>query len=186
MPWHTLCIDLIGPYTIGSKKKETKLHALTMIDPATGWFEIAEIPSKRADDIINILEMTWLTRYPWPTEIVLDRGQEFAAEVQRTIKHEYGITTKMITTRNPQANSIIERVHKTLHNMLRTTGIKDSGALDPDYGWTGMLSALRRTVVSTVHTTMRATPSQLVFGRNEILNTVSPSRRTGNTSKIES
>ena len=73
MPWHTLCIDLIGPYTIGPKKKETKLHALTMIDPATGWFEIAEIPSKRADDIINILEMTWLTRYPWPTEIVLNR-----------------------------------------------------------------------------------------------------------------
>ena len=54
--------------------------------------------------------------------------------------------------------------------MLRTTGIKDSGDLDPDYGWTGLLSALRRAVLSTVHTTMRATPSQLVFGRNAILN----------------
>ena len=56
-----LCIDLIGPCTIGKKKKETKLHALTMIDPATGWFEAAVIPTKRADEVSNILEMTWMT-----------------------------------------------------------------------------------------------------------------------------
>ena len=141
-----------------------------MIDPATGWFEMAEIPTKRADDVVNILEITWLTRYPWPTEIVMDRGKEFAAEVQRTIKHEYGITRKLITTRNPQANAILERVHKSIHNMLRTMELNDSGDLDPDFGWTGILSAVRRAVVSTVHTTLRATPTQLVFGRDAMLN----------------
>ena len=94
----------------------------------------------------------------------MDRGKEFAAEVQNTIKHEYGITRKLITTRNPQANAIVERVHKSLHNMLRTTGIKDSGDLDPDFGWNGYLSAIRRAVVSTVHATLRATPIQPVFG----------------------
>ena len=46
-PWHTLCIDLIGPYQIGQGKNEITLHCLTMIDPATGWFEIAEIPTKK-------------------------------------------------------------------------------------------------------------------------------------------
>ena len=47
IPWHTLCIDLIGPYTFGKKTEKVDdtvtLHCLTMIDPATGWFEIAEI-----------------------------------------------------------------------------------------------------------------------------------------------
>ena len=39
---------------------------MTMIDPATGWFEIVEIPNKRADYIANVLEYTWLTRaVPW-------------------------------------------------------------------------------------------------------------------------
>ena len=78
IPWHTLCIDLIGPYPFGTKKDksdEVKLHCLTMIDPATGWFEIVDIPTKRADDIVNLLEFTWLTRYPWPTEIIMDRGK---------------------------------------------------------------------------------------------------------------
>ena len=46
IPWHTLCINLIGPYKIGKGKEETQLYCLTMIDPATGWFEIAKIPTK--------------------------------------------------------------------------------------------------------------------------------------------
>ena len=79
-----------------------------MIDPATGWFKITEIDSRLADKIANRLEFTWLTRYPWPTEVVMDRGKEFAAEVRQTLKHEYGINQKVITTRNPQANSIIK------------------------------------------------------------------------------
>lgn len=45
-----------------------------MIDPATGWFEIIEIPNRQANYVTNFLEFTWLTRYPWPMEIVMDRG----------------------------------------------------------------------------------------------------------------
>ena len=36
-PWHTLCVDLMGPYTIkGKNKSELYFMCLTMIDPATG------------------------------------------------------------------------------------------------------------------------------------------------------
>ena len=72
---------MIGPYKIGQGRNETTLYCLTMIDPATGWFEIAEVPTRRADNIVNILEFSWLTCYPWPTEIIMDRGKEFQAEV---------------------------------------------------------------------------------------------------------
>ena len=54
-PWEILCVDLIGPYSIKCKKrkKELKLHCMTMIDPATGWFKIVDIPTKRADFLSN-------------------------------------------------------------------------------------------------------------------------------------
>ena len=71
----------------------------------------------------------------------MDRGREFAAEVCETLKNEYGINRKMITTRNPQANSIIERVHQVIHNMIRSIGIRDARDLG-HYGWTGILSAV--------------------------------------------
>ena len=170
IPWHTLCIDLIGPYTFGSGSKEVTLRCLTMIDPATGWFDIVYVPDKRADLIANLIEMNWLTRYPWPTEVVMDRGSEFAAEVRELLKNEYPIKRKLITTRNPQANSIVERIHQVVHNMVRTQAISDADDLDPVFQFEGILSAVRAAVNSTVHTTNRATPMQLVFGRDAILN----------------
>ena len=173
IPWHTLCIDLVGPYKFGNvDKPETyiELHCLTMIDPATGFFEIVEIGQKTADVIANWLEIHWLSRYPWPTEITMDRGSEFAAEVSETLKSEYGIIKKIITSRNPQSNAVVERCHKTLHNMIRSAQIKDKKDLDPFFGFKGLLAACRKAMNSTVHTTALATPTQLVFGRDAMLN----------------
>ena len=100
----------------------------------------------------------------------MDRGKEFAAEVRELIKDEYAINKKIITTRNPQANSIVERVHKTVHQMIDSLDIKDKNDLDPDFGFSGILSAIRGAIRAVVHTTTRATPSQLVFGRDALLN----------------
>ena len=63
-PWERLCIDLIGTYVIGYWKNQTKLHCLTMIDPAIGLFKLAEISNKQADTVSNVLELKWLKRYP--------------------------------------------------------------------------------------------------------------------------
>ena len=52
--------------------------------------------------------------------IAFDIGSEFIAEFALMCKNEYCLTTRPITKRNPQANSIIERVHQTLGNVLRT------------------------------------------------------------------
>ena len=141
-----------------------------MIDPATGWFEIVEVPTKRADYIANILEFTWLTRYPWPTEIRMDRGNEFAGEVEEALQNIYGFARKIITTRNPQSNGIVERIHQVIGDMIRTRDIRGRDDLDKDYPWMGVLSAIRDAVRCIVHTTTRATPTQLVFGRDALLN----------------
>jgi len=96
-----------------------------MIDPATGFFEIVEIGEKTANIIANWLEIHWLTQYPWHTEITMDKGREFAKEVSKTLTNKYGIKRKIVTCHNPQSNSMIERCHKTLHNMIRSAQIKD-------------------------------------------------------------
>ena len=100
----------------------------------------------------------------------MDRGKEFAAEVADALKNEYGIIRKIITTRNPQANSIIERIHQVVGDMIRTRAIFGRKDLPDDGSWQGVLSAVRQAVRSIVHTTTRATPTQLVFGRDALLN----------------
>jgi len=54
--------------------------------------------------------------------------------------------------------------------MLRTSGLTDTYEPDVQWEFEGLLSAVRRAVNSTVHTTNRATPTQLVFGRDAFLN----------------
>jgi hypothetical protein len=45
-PWNVLCVDLIGPYTLkGQDGSSIDFMCLTMIDPATRWFEIVELPT---------------------------------------------------------------------------------------------------------------------------------------------
>ncbi len=141
-----------------------------MIDPATGWFEIFEIPTKRADEIANIIEMKWLVRYPWPSTVICDRGTEFFAEVKKMIKRDYGAIQRFITTRNPQANSIVEHAHQTVHNMIRSKQIQSLDDLDERLKWEGILSAVGFAMRATVHTTTNATPTQLVFNRDAMHN----------------
>ena len=142
-----------------------------MIDPATGWFEIKQVPgTKRADVVANIVESAWLNRYPWPQKVILDRGTEFMAEFTKMIVDEYGIKKKPITKRNPQANAIVERVHQTIGNMIRTFEVQDIEDLDEEDPWSGILTAVAFAVRATIHTTTRATPIQLVFGRDAMLN----------------
>jgi hypothetical protein len=169
IPWDKLYIDLVGPYKIEGrfhKEEERTLHCLTMLDPATGWFEIAEIPAKRADVIINVLEQKWLARYPRPTTIIMDRGSEFMAEMKEALKDEFGITRRLISTRNPQSN-VVERAHQTLHNLLQCMELGQGE--DPQDKWDGVINAVGFAMRATVHLTNKATPMQLVFGRDAIL-----------------
>ena len=125
VPWQQLCVDLIGPYKIPmnsttktwKKKKFDQLWCITMIDPATLWFEMVEIHNKTPKEMANIVEMTWLNRYPRPGIITFDGGSEFKADFKKVMKEEFNLKVKPISVRNPQANAILERVHQTIGNI---------------------------------------------------------------------
>ena len=172
-PWEKLCVDMIGPYTIkqgkGKEAKIITINCVTMIDPATGWFEMVSTPQKDAGTVANIVETTWFTRYPLPEELVYDRGSEFLGEFARMIEEDYGIKKRPTTTRNPRANSILERAHQTLGNMLRTFEIHSDKEVTEE-NVNGILSAIMFAMRATVHTTNQATPMQLVFGRDALMN----------------
>ena len=72
---------------------------------------------------------------------------------------------------NPQANAIVERVHQTIGNMIRTFELYDNNGIDDDDPWSGILATVMDAVCSTYSTTTQAMPMQLVFGRDAIINT---------------
>jgi cobalamin-dependent methionine synthase I len=100
----------------------------------------------------------------------MDRGSKFMAEVKDMLRDDYGVTRKPITTRNPQANSIVERAHKTLDYLLKSQEMWKKNKEELEDAIPGILGAVAFGMRATVHTTTRATPAQLVFGRDAIHN----------------
>ena len=71
------------------------------------------------------------------------------------------------TVKNPQANSILERVHQVLGNMLRVKNITALD-IDPVDPWTNILASVAWAIRSTNHMTNGASPAQLIFGRDMV------------------
>ena len=187
-PWEALCVDLIGPYTLrGKDGTEIDFMCLTMIDPASSWFEIVELPvadystmgnksqnkptkdkdaffDKSSAMISTLVDKTWFSRYPRCQHIIYDNGSEFKLHFE-ALCDSYGIKRKPTSVKNPQANAILERVHQVLMSMLRTAEIDMANSVAPsdiDAFLTNAAWAIR----STYHTVLKASPGAAIFGRD--------------------
>jgi len=191
-PWEALCVDLVGPYTLkGKDGTQIDFMCLTMIDPASSWFEIVELPvletlntptaisrkgtkthkqpkeayfDKSSAMISTLVNKTWFSRYPRCQHIIYDNGSEFKLHFE-ALCDSYGIKRKPTSVKNPQANSILERVHQVVMTMLRTAELDMADSVAPsdiDTFLTNASWAIR----STYHTVLKASPGAAIFGRD--------------------
>ena len=72
---------------------------------------------------------------------------------------------------NPQANSILEKIHQVITNLVRKYDLQNND-LDEDEPWSEKLAATDFVLQSMYHTTLQSRPYQLVFGRDMIVNTL--------------
>ena len=94
---------------------------------------------------------------------MVDRRKELLAEFKSMIANDYGIPCNSISIKNSQANTIVERVHQTIGNIISTCTIQEMD-LDNENPWEGILQSTVFAIQSTVHTSTQHIPSQLVFG----------------------
>ena len=156
---------------------------MTFVDPATGWFEITEVPSFDIDDVKNgvqtvidktsarisqLFNQTWLTRYPRPKKVVFDNGSEFKKDFIPLLR-DFAIKPVPTTIKNLQSNSPVERIHQVIMNMLNTKEL-DSQTFDYIDPWGEILSSIAWAIRASFHSTHQATPAQMVFGRDMIFN----------------
>jgi hypothetical protein len=177
-PWHTVCVDLIGPYSLKAKvrmtngeleEREISLQGMTFIDPATGWFEIAEVPAadKTSARISRLFDQVWLSRYPRPRKVLYDNGSEFKKDFQPLVK-DFAVKATCTSIKNPQSNAILERIHQVVGSMLKTKDLVNIEFDELDM-WNPILASVAYAIRCSHHSTLNATPGQLIFGRDMLL-----------------
>ncbi len=113
-PWEALCVNLVSPYTLkGKDGLWIDFMALTMIDPASSWFKVVELPTimqlmtkkvngiertvreeifdKSSDQISWLASKIWLCRYPQWCYLIYNNGLEFKLpfwNIMRFIRHK--------------------------------------------------------------------------------------------------
>ena len=122
-----------------------------MIDPLTGCLKITQYNNKRVISIANLVETTWMSRYPRPMEIMYDQGKQFIGNEFRKplIEMEYGITAKPSTSGNITSNKILEHIHQVLVNLVRICNITQT-YIEEDDPWLGILDTEDFAIISTI------------------------------------
>jgi hypothetical protein len=170
-PWREIAVDLIGPWTLRVGGQEEKFMALTIIDMVTSLTEVVRIDRKTAANVALCFENTWLARYPRPIHVMHDQGGEFMGFHFREMLARHNITPHPITAKNPQANSVCERMHQTVGNSLRVLS-----TLNPPLGLGHALQLVDTAIANAVFATraayssaIKTTPGGLAFGRDMVL-----------------
>ena len=99
-PWNRVNVDLIGPLPVHATNGKFILNTLTMINPATEWFEVVAIKDQTAATVAAAFDDTLLSKYPRPQFIGLDGGSENKKEFRETIVN-YGLGPGMIHKQMP-------------------------------------------------------------------------------------
>ena len=171
LPWQQVHCDSIGPWKIDLRARTLTFHAMTMIDACTNLLEIKYTLTTTSAEGAAAVENTWLARYPKPLKIVTDQGPEFKDEFTEMCARN-GITHSTSTSRNPQGNSLIEAIHKTIGQVLRTV----VAAKNPRSVEEGK-RVIEETLATAMHACRCATssslgnnsPGALAFGRDMFL-----------------
>ena len=107
---------------------------VTMIDPATSWFEIVELPvsqlpeldvpmdtkgqkgkdthiqqkqpyvDKSSATVGNLINRTWFSHYPCSQYIIYNTGSEFKLHFE-TLSESYSLKHKLTNVKNPHSNA---------------------------------------------------------------------------------
>ena len=88
-PWHTLALNLKGPFPCGT-------NLLVIIDYHSRYPVVASLKSTTAENIVNALEKTF-NMFGYPREITTDNGPQLVSNIFKDYFNQHDIKHRMVT-----------------------------------------------------------------------------------------
>ena len=109
-----------------------------------------------AVDCASALLRVWISRYGVPADITTDQGRQFGSDLWLELHRLLGIKSLRTTSYHPQANGIVERVHRVLKERIMAR----SAAAD----WMTHLPFVLLGIRSSVREDSGTSPAELLYG----------------------
>ena len=115
-PFHRVAIDLIGPIIPVSERGNR--YILTVVDFATRYPEAVSLAKMDIETIAEAL-LEIYSRVGFPSEVLSDRGSQFAADRIKEVCRLISVKQLFTTPYNPKCNGLCERMNGVLKSMLK-------------------------------------------------------------------
>ena len=151
--------DLVGPLKSSTSKYK---HILSITDAFSRWIELVPIENKEAITVAKALWDNWICRFGFYKQSVSDGGGEFANEVQKELTKLMASKHHIISPYSPSVNGIIERVHRSLGEYIR------SFCEEQTTDWVSYLPALTFSLNTKIHRSTNLSPYFITYGEHPI------------------
>ena len=110
-----LHVDIVEPFP----PSRGYTYLFTVIDRFTRWPEVIPMADCTAQTCAQAFLSGWIARFGVPASVTSDRGCQFISELWRNVLHLFGIKPTQTTSYHPQANGMVERMHRQLKASLK-------------------------------------------------------------------
>ena len=114
-PWDTLSVDIVGPLPADRRHE----FLIVFVDCYSRYTILVPVNNHTASTVSDALLRHVVPYFDTPCRLLSDRGREFVGEVWAKLTHSLGIQRLLTSPYHPEGNSINERSHRTINNMLR-------------------------------------------------------------------
>ena len=145
-------VDIVGPLP----QSQGFTHLLTVVDRYTRWPTAIPMSGTNTATCARALMLGWIASFGVPADITSDRGAQFTSQLWSSLAQLLGCKLHHTTAYHPQANGLVERMHRQLKSSLR--------ARLPGPNWIDQLPWVLLGMRTTPKEDIGATPADMVFG----------------------
>ena len=148
----SLHVDIVGPLP----ESEGMRYLFTIVDRYTRWPDAIPMREMKAEDCAKAFLRHWIAHYGVPGDLTSDRGRQFTSHLWQNLQKLLGISANVTTAYHPQANGMVERMHRQLKTALK--------ARLTDSKWMDELPVVLLGIRTAWREDVNCSPAELVYG----------------------
>ena len=151
--WKMIAVDVLEV----PKSVHNNIYLLVIQDYFTKWVEAIPLPDQTASRITAEIVRLFAV-YSIPDILHSDQGTNFESTIFQQTLEAFGINKRRTTAYHPQCDGMVERVNRSLLQLLKAY-------VEKDYEWEPYLPLVLYAYRTAVHTSTGVSPFALMFGR---------------------
>ena len=151
--FESLHVDLVGPLPLSQGFS----YLLTVVDRFTRWPEAIPVIDISAETCARAFLTHWMAIFGVPATVTSDRGRQFVSELWKKTATLLGASKSATTAYHPQANGLVERMHRTMKASLKAK-------LGSDPNWCDTLLVVLLGMRAAVKQDINCSVAEMVYG----------------------